>query len=167
VASNFIRSLMGFDSRRAFRVLQFGAQIRLPFYLLFITIGFMSLFAWHAYSAYAELYAMVMTNVPESYQEQILRQTQDFSVVGAAILGGLVFTILGFSIAYTHTLIGPTVALRRQVQSMKDGNYRTRNKLRKTDAAHHGLAQDLNELAAILQQTQANAKSAQASQRSA
>jgi len=82
VASNFVRSLMGFDSRRAFRVLQFGAQIRLPFYLLLITVVFMSLFAWHVYSAYAELYTMVMTNVPESFQEQILRQTQDFSIVG-------------------------------------------------------------------------------------
>jgi len=158
---------MGFDSRRAFRVLQFGAQIRLPFYLLLITIVFMSLFAWHAYSAYAELYTMVMTNVPESFQEQILHQTHDFSIVGAAILGGLVLTILGFSVAYTHTLIGPTVALRRQVQSMKDGNYRTRNKLRKTDAAHQELANDLNELSAILQHAQTNTQSAQGSQHSA
>jgi len=162
-----MRSLMGFDSRRAFRVLQFGAQIRLPIYLLLITVAFMSLFAWHAYSAYAELYTMVMTNVPESFQEQILRQTQDFSIVGAAILGGLVLTILGFSVAYTHTLIGPTVALRRQVQSMKDGNYRMRNKLRKTDAAHQGLANDLNELSAILQSTQKNDRSAQGAERSA
>jgi len=158
---------MGFDSRRAFRVLQFGAQIRLPFYLLLITVAFMSLFAWHAYSAYAELYTMVMTNVPESFQEQILNQTQDFSIVGAAILGGLVLTILGFSIAYTHSLLGPIVALRRQVQSMKDGNYRTRNKLRKTDAAHQGLGDDLNELSTILQHAQANAKSTKGAERSA
>ena len=158
---------MGFDSRRAFRVLQFGAQIRLPFYLLLITVAFMSLFAWHTYSAYAELYTMVMTNVPESFQEQILRQTQDFSIVGAAILGGLALTILGFSIAYTHVLLGPTVALRRQVQSMKDGNYRTRNKLRKTDAAHQGLADDLNELASILQHAQKSTRSVQSTERSA
>jgi signal transduction histidine kinase len=110
---------------------------------------------------------MVMTNVPESFQEQILRQTQDFSIVGAAILGGLVLTILGFSVAYTHLLLGPTVALRRQVQSMKDGNYRTRNKLRKTDAAHQGLADDLNELSSILQHAQSSAQSGQDSQRSA
>jgi signal transduction histidine kinase len=142
-------------------------QIRLPFYLLLITVAFMSLLAWHAYSAYAELYAMVMTNVPESFQEQILRQTHDFSIVGAAILGGLVLTILGFSIAYTHVLIGPTVALRRQVQSMKDGNYRTRNKLRKTDAAHHGLGNDLNELSAILQHAQSSGQSSQGAERSA
>lgn len=167
MASNFLRSLMGLDSRRAFRVLQFGAQIRLPFYLLLITVAFISLFAWHAYSAYAELYAMVMTNVPDSYQEQILRQTQDFSIVGGAILGGLALTILGFSIAYTHVLLGPIVALRRQVQSMKDGNYRTRNKLRKTDAAHQGLADDLNELSSILQHAQSNAQTGQNAQRSA
>jgi len=167
VAGNFFRSITGFDSRRAFRVLQVGAQVRLPFYLLIITLAFLTLFGWHAYSAYAELYTMVMTNVPESFQEQILRQTQDFSVVGAAILGGLVLTILGFSIAYTHTLLGPIVALRRQVQSMKDGNYRTRNNLRKTDVAHQGLADDLNELAAILQHAQKSDRSGQKVERSA
>jgi hypothetical protein len=167
VAGNFVRSLLGFDSRRAFRFLQFGAQIRLPFYLLLITVAFVALFAWHAYSAYAELYTMVMTNVPESFQEQLLRQTQDFSIVGGAILGGLALTLLGFSIAYTHTLLGPIVALRRQVQSMKDGNYRARNKLRKTDVSHQGLADDLNELASILQHAQSNEQPTQGTQRSA
>jgi hypothetical protein len=167
VAGNFLRSLFGFDSRRAFRVLQFGAQIRLPLYLLLITVAFMSLFAWHTHSAYAKLYAMVMTAVPESFQEQILRQTQDFSIVGAAILGGFVLAMLGFCIAYTHTLLGPTVPLRRQVQSMKGGNYQARNKLRKSDAAHQGLADDLNELASILQHTHKNARSDQGAERSA
>jgi signal transduction histidine kinase len=110
---------------------------------------------------------MVMTNVPESYQEQILSQTQDFSIVGAAILGAFVLTMLGFCIAYTHTLLGPTIPLRRHVQSMKDGNYNARNKLRESDAAHQGLADDLNELASILQHAQKNARSAQNAERSA
>jgi len=167
VAGNFMRSLFGFDSRRAFRFLQPGAQIRLPLYLLLITVAFISLFAWHTHSAYARLYAMVMANVPESFQEQILNQTQDFSIVGAAILGAFVLAMLGFCIAYTHTLIGPTIPLRRHVQSMKDGNYQARNKLRESDAAHQGLADDLNELASILQHTQKDTRSAQGAERSA
>ena len=162
-----MRSLLGFDSRRAFRVLQFGAQIRLPLYLLLITVTFISLFAWHTHSAYAKLYAMVMTNVPESFQEQIFSQTQDFSIVGAAILGGFVLAMLGFCIAYTHTLLGPTVPLRRHVQSMRDGNYQARNKLRQSDTAHQGLADELNELASILQHTQKNARSAESAELSA
>ena len=162
-----MRSLFGFDSRRAFRVLQFGTQIRLPLYLLLITVSFMSLFAWHTHSAYPELYEMVMINVPESFQEQILRQTHDFSIVGAAILGGFVLAMLGFCFAYTHTLLGPTISLRRQVQSMKDGNYQARNKLRKSDAVHQGLADDLNELALILQHTQKKEQPAQSAERSA
>jgi signal transduction histidine kinase len=110
---------------------------------------------------------MVMTTVPESFQEQILSQTQDFSIVGAAILGAFVLAMLGFCIAYTHTLLGPTVPLRRHVQSMKDGNYQARNKLRESDAAHQGLANDLNELASILQHAQKNARPAQSAERSA
>ena len=162
-----MRSLFGFDSRRAFRILQLGVQIRFPLYLLLITVAFISLFSWVSHSAYANLYAMVMTAIPESFQEQILRQTQDFSIVGAAILGGFVLAMLGFCGAYTHTLLGPTVALRRQVQSMKDGNYKARNKLRKSDEAHQGLANDLDELASILQHAQKNVRSDQGAQRSA
>ncbi len=127
----------------------------------------MSLFAWHTRAAYTKLYAMVMTNVPESFQEQLFRQTQDFSIVGAAILGGFVLVMLGFCVAYTHTLLGPTVPLRRHVQSMKDGNYQARNKLRQSDAAHQGLADDLNKLASILQHAQKDAQSAQSAERSA
>ena len=127
----------------------------------------MSLFAWHTHSAYAKLYAMVMTSVPVSFQEQLLSQTQDFSIVGAAILGGFVLAMLGFCVAYTHTLLGPIVPLRRQVQSMKDGNYQTRNKLRKSDGAHQNLANDLNELASILQHAQKNAGSDRGAERSA
>ncbi|HXV36818.1 MAG TPA: hypothetical protein VEC18_06705 [Myxococcota bacterium] len=167
MARNLMRSVFGFDSRRAFRFLQFGAQLRLPLYLLLITIAFMSLFAWHTHSAYSELYAMVMTAVPESYHEQILKQTQDFSVVGASILGGFVLTMVGFCVAYTHSLLGPTVPLRRHVQSLKDGNYRSRAKLRSSDAAHQGLADDLNELASILQHSQKGAAPAYGNERSA
>ncbi len=167
MAGNFMRSLFGFDSRRAFRVLQLGTQIRLPLYLLLITASFVSLFAWHTHSAFSKLYAMVMTSVPESFKEQNAHQTQDFCIVGAAILGGFVLVMLGFCVAYTHTLLGPTVPLRRQVQSMKDGNYQARNKLRQTDAAHQGLADDLNELASILQHAQKNARPAQGVERSA
>jgi signal transduction histidine kinase len=127
----------------------------------------MSLFAWHVLSAYTKLYAMVMINVPETFQEQVLRQTQDFSIVGAAILVGFVLTMLGFCVAYTHTLIGPTVSLRRQVQSIKNGNYQARIQLRKSDAAHQGLADDLNELALVLQNAQKKARSAQSAIRSA
>lgn len=162
-----MRSLFGFDSRHAFRVLQLGTQIRLPLYLLLITVTFVSLFAWHTHSAYAKLYAVVMTSVPESFQEQIAHQTQDFSIVGAAILGGFVLVMVGFCIAYTHTLLGPTIPLRRQVQSMKDGNYQTRTKLRQSDAVHQSLADDLNELASILQHAQKNPRSGQGVERSA
>ncbi len=167
MAGNFMRSLFGLDSRRAFRFLQLGTQVRLPLYLLLITVSFVSLFAWHTHSAFSKLYAMVMTSVPDSFKEQIAHQTQDFSIVGAAILDGFVLVMVGFCIAYTHTLLGPTVPLRRQVQSMKDGNYQARNKLRQSDAAHQGLADDLNELASILQHAQKNPRSAQGVERSA
>jgi hypothetical protein len=50
---------------------------------------------------------------------------------------------------------------------MKDGNYNARNKLRQSDAAHQGLADDLNELASILQHAQKGARSPQGIEHSA
>ena len=48
------------DSRRAIRLPQPGAQLRLPLYLLLVTLLFAALLAWHVHGAYRSLYAMVL-----------------------------------------------------------------------------------------------------------
>jgi protein-S-isoprenylcysteine O-methyltransferase Ste14 len=147
-----MRSVLFFlpDARRVFRFPQPMTQLKLPAYLLIATLVCGGVFAWQSQSAYERMYDLVISEVPEAYVVMIREQTRDFAVVSAAILAVWVLAVAALCIGYSHQLIGPVVALRRQIQALKDGNYRARTKLRKSDTAFLEMGQDLDELAITL-----------------
>lgn len=147
-----MRSVLFFlpDARRVIRFPQPMTQLRLPAYLLIATLACGAVFAWQSQAAYERMYELVISEVPETYVVMIREQTHDFAVVSASILAGYMLLVAGLCIGYSHRLIGPVVALRRQIQALKDGNYRARTKLRKSDTAFLEMAADLDELAGIL-----------------
>ena len=147
-----MRSVLFFlpDARRVIRFPQPMTQLKLPAYLLIATLVCGAVFAWQSQSAYERMYDLVISEVPASYVVMIEEQTHDFAVVCASILAGYILVVTGLCIGYSHRLIGPVVALRRQIQALKDGNYRARTKLRKSDTAFLDMADDLDELAKIL-----------------
>ncbi len=57
------------------------------------------------------------------------------------------------SIYFTHKMVGPTVAFRRQINALKSGNYRSKVYLRQGDAFGE-VAVELNELADELKRQQ-------------
>ena len=144
------RSMFTPDSRRAVRLLRPGIQLRLPAYLLGITVAFAMLIGWHSHVAFGDIYEMAAREAPPGAAALIQEQARDFVLFTAVILAGYVLAVGVFCVAYTHRLIGPTVALRRQVQALKNGNYRQRVHLRRGDGTFEGLASDLNELTQIL-----------------
>ena len=147
-----MRSVLFFlpDARRVIRFPQPMTQLKLPAYLLIATLACGAVFAWQSQSAYERMYDLVISEVPASYVVMIEEQTRDFAVVSASILVGYILVVTGLCIGYSHQLIGPVVALRRQIQALKDGNYRARTKLRKSDTAFLDMANDLDELAKAL-----------------
>jgi hypothetical protein len=147
-----MRSVLFFlpDARRVIRFPQPMTQLKLPAYLLIATLVCGAVFAWQSQSAYERMYDLVISEVPASYVVMIEEQTHDFAVVCASILAGYILVVTGLCIGYSHQLIGPVVALRRQIQALKDGNYRARTKLRKSDTAFLDMADDLDELAKTL-----------------
>ena len=147
-----MRSILLFlpDARRAIRLPAPFAQLKLPVYLLILTLAFGALFAWHSTAAYERLYGLVISSIPESHRVLLLDQTRDFAIVSATILTGYALFVLGVCLAYTHGLLGPLVALRRHVQALKDGEYGSRVELRESDRAYLDVAQDLNDLAQSL-----------------
>ncbi len=147
-----VRSILLFlpDARRAIRLPAPFAQLKLPVYLLILTLAFGALFAWHSTAAYERLYGLVISSIPESHRVLLLDQTRDFAIVSATILTGYALFVLGVCLAYSHGLLGPLVALRRHVQALKDGEYGSRVELRESDTAYLGVAQDLNDLAQSL-----------------
>jgi hypothetical protein len=151
-----MRSVLFFlpDARRVFRFPQPMLQLKLPAYLLIATIVCGAVFAWQSQSAYERMYDLIISEVPKTYVVMIREQTHDFAIVSAAILGVWVLAVAGLCIGYSHQLLGPVVALRRQVQALNDGNYRARTKLRKSDTAFLEMANDLDDLAKTLGRTE-------------
>ncbi len=151
-----MRSILFFlpDARRVVRLPQPMTQLKLPAYLLVTTLICGAVFAWQSQTAYERMYDLVISEVPETYVVMIREQTHDFAVVCASILAGYILIVSGLCIGYSHRLIGPVVALRRQIKALQDGNYRARTKLRKSDTAFLEMANDLDELAKTLGRTE-------------
>ena len=132
-------------------LLQPAVQLKLPAYFLLITAAFGGLTAIAISDAYRSFFLTVAAEQP-AYMEGILRaQTYDLVVVSGMLAIAYLLTILAVAIVFLHRLVGPTVALRRQVEALKNGDYSARVTLRRNDAFSE-LADDLNELAALLGQ---------------
>jgi len=144
---------MGEERRRKWNLLlQPALQLKLPVYLLLITIGFAAFQLVHGYIAYNQLFGTVLkvAGHPPMLEELLREQTRDFLEVSAEVAIAYIALVLLLSVTYAHRMIGPTVAFRRVVEAMKNGDYAARVKLRKGDAFSE-LAEDLNELASILE----------------
>ncbi|MDH3519042.1 MAG: hypothetical protein OEM49_01175 [Myxococcales bacterium] len=133
-------------------LLQPALQLKLPIFLLVVTLAFTALQLVHIYVAYNQLYDTVLKEAGQPpFLEDLLReQTKDFLEVTVELAFAYILVVLAFSVSYAHRMIGPTVAFRRHVEALKNGDYRSRIALRKRDA-FGDLADDLNELADILE----------------
>lgn len=140
-----------FDSRRAIRVLEPAVQLRLPIYLMLATLLFVTVFAWNGWAAFRRLVELTLAESPEIFIGTVWEQAGAFLIVSAAILSGYLSVVAGVCLAYTHRLIGPRVALERQIEALKNGDYAARVKLRKYDVVFRDLARDLNELAQVME----------------
>lgn len=140
--------------RRTLRLLQPLVQLKLPLHLLLVTIAFTAAFAIHTYLAYDRIYEAVASYAPKAFEGLIQEQTRDFLIVSAAIATGYVLFLIIVCVAYLHRLVGPTTALRRHIEALKNGDYSARVGLRKSDTVFLALQHDLNELAGILERNE-------------
>lgn len=126
-------------------------QLKLPFFLCLTTLGFAALFALQSYLAFGRLYAMTISIAPASFQELISDQLGDFAIVTCVIAVAYMAVMLTVSVAFLHRLMGPTIALRRQIRDLRRGNYSARVEMRKTEVMFLELSGELNELAGTLE----------------
>ena len=126
-------------------------QLKLPLYLFFVTLGFGALFALQSYLAFGRLYAMTLSIAPASFEELIGDQLGDFAIVTSVIAVTFMAVMLTVSVAFLHRLMGPTIALRRQIRQLRRGNYGARVEMRKTEVMFSELSQELNDLAGTLE----------------
>ncbi len=146
------RAWLPIDSRRVVRMDEPAAQLRLPLVLLAVTLGFGLLFAWHTQAAYGALFAMLLANAPIGAADMIREQTQIYLMVSCVLGAGWMLVVGCICVAYTHSLIGPLVALRRQIHALRRGHYDSRVRLRGRDPVYSAVAEELNELTRQLAQ---------------
>ena len=128
-----------------------GRQLRLPLYVLGVTAAFAGLWRHYAVTATSNIYAAMEASLPGYFEAMIESQVRDLTLV--TVLLALVYTgvLLSISVVCTHRYAGPVIPLRKHIEALKNGDYSSRVKLRRHDAFAE-MAQDLNELARLLEQ---------------
>lgn len=142
-----------FQHRRYLKnfLLQPLVQVRLGFYSIVLAFAFSALILGILYVNLFRFYDVVMeltdlreevTTLLESYLVETV-----WWVVGCIVL--YLIINIAVSVFYTHRLVGPTFAFRRQIAQLMKANYKARITLRKGDAFSE-VAEDLNKLAEAL-----------------
>jgi hypothetical protein len=135
------------ERRRTVRLINPRAQLKLAGYLLFITLFFGVLVAFNSWSAYGKLFEGTLSTAPAPFKQDILDQTHSYLNISLVLLAAYVFVVLAVTIGYLHRLIGPTVAIERQLRAMLRGDYSARLSLRSGDDLYSDLANHVNDLA--------------------
>ena len=149
--------ILGNDERRKASnfLLKPMLQMKLPLYILFLSFTFGALAMLLGYVYFEQLFVMMIENTTqESYLRDTIReQAGNLLESSFMLLIGYIILVVGITTIYTHRMIGPTVTLRRHIVALKNGLYSNRIALRKHDELKD-LADELNELAGILEQSQ-------------
>jgi len=146
------------ERRRSMRLIRPQAQLKLAVYLLAITLAFFGLVAANSWSAYGRLFEGTLSTAAAPFKHDFMEQTRVYMNISLLLLLGYVLTVLAVVIAYLHRLIGPTIAVERQLRSMLRGDYSARLSLRHDDELYTDLADHINELASRLEQASRKAR---------
>lgn len=117
-------------------LLQPFLQIRLGLYCILLALVFVAAILGTAYWQFNDLFTLLLEM--SDVKDEVL---QVFHSQVRGILLNLLFIALAYvvvtiivSIFYTHRLVGPTIAFRRQIQLLKDKKFDSRVTLRSGDA---------------------------------
>ncbi len=135
--------------RATLRLVEPELQLRLPLLVVGVTVAFAVAATLHSWWAYSQLLRSV-PSAPDGYLELLGDQTRNFMGISFLFLVAYGFVVVCLCIAYLRRVVGPVVAFRRQVESLRRGNYKARNTLRAGDP-FGDLSDDLNDLAQALE----------------
>ena len=139
-------------------------QSKLGLYCVLASLVFTASVLVYGYTSLYGLYEIIveLTDVSEELSQVIEAKISGF-LTFCAILGVfyVVSTIL-LSVYYTHRFVGPTIAFRRHINSLRKNEYGSRVVLRKSDAFSE-LAEELNMLASELERSKKRSQSQEVS----
>jgi len=148
---------LGFNEHRKARnlLLKPGLQLKLAFYFLLLSLGFIFTTVLFAKLYFEQTYITLVGNTTQSQyiQAVVTQQIHDFKSLSMLLLAVYVVMVVVVATVYTHRMIGPTLPILRHIKALKEGFYSHRVKLREYDCFQE-LADELNGLAETLEQRQ-------------
>ena len=128
-------------------LLQPFLQLRIGLVHVVLSVAFVIGTGWFAWSKLRE-FTNIIASLTET-EAEVKGMLDDYlaSVATTGATLGVVFIVLslGASVFLTHKLVGPTVAFRRHIRALMEGNYGMKTHLRRGDAFEE-VAADLNQL---------------------
>jgi len=128
-------------------------QVKLGLYSILMSSVFVVTFCSVLLVSFHHLFELIL-DFTDLRQEVIdVIQSGLYGIAGWLFLIVAVYFLASvlLSVVYTHRLIGPTIAFRRHIRALADGDYDSRINLRKNDAFVE-VAEELNTLAEVLGQ---------------
>lgn len=133
-------------------LLQPLVQVRLGLYSILLTFVFLGILGFMFYQTVVGFIAALSAVGRD--QGEMGQLFYDYAMASGIWIVFVMFLFvlvsLVVSVVYTHRLVGPTVAFRRHIASLRAGDYSARVRLRKGDAFNE-VADALNDLAAHLE----------------
>jgi hypothetical protein len=127
-------------------------QVKLGIYAIFLSFLFVATTSFLLYSNFANFVDAVvqLTDVEDDVKDLFLEYWSGTRlwIIGCCV-GYFIATII-VSVIYTHRLVGPTVAFRRHIRSLREGRFQSRTFLRRGDAFSE-VADELNLLSEVLE----------------
>jgi hypothetical protein len=132
-------------------VLQPLLQVKLGLYSILLSMFFALAVSGILYLNLSKISAVVLQlTLVEDEVRDLLNQYLDPAKLQTILLMLLYIVVnIVVTVLYTHKLIGPTIAFRRHIRMIAEGQYQHRTTLRKGDAFQE-VADDLNSLSAVL-----------------
>jgi ABC-type Fe3+ transport system permease subunit len=127
-------------------------QFKLGLYNILLTAFFATVLILVIYMSFARVYELVLelTNLRDEVREILNQQVFANSLWLAGVVVVYMISNLLITVVITHKMVGPTVAFRRHIRNLVDGNFQSRVNLRNGDAFTE-VADDLNFLAETLE----------------
>ncbi len=124
-------------------------------YSVLLTLLFAGILLGILNASFQRVYRLVLDLIPHSVDIGAFITTYLFETFNSMVVVIVAYSVISVTvtIVYTHRLVGPTVAFRRQIKEIRRGNYAARIRLRKGDAFPE-VAEELNQLAAELEARQ-------------
>lgn len=128
-------------------LLQPLVQLRVGLVNVVLSLVFVAGIGTYAYGRFVQFSDVVATLTQADDQVASLVAAYLRSVGGTVLAASVGFVLVNLlaSIYVTHRLVGPTVAFRRHIRGLLDGNFDVKTKLRRGDAFGE-VAEDLNRL---------------------